>query len=109
MNDGLTESYHFSLYQKHIDFLDSINENSRSNALQTILNSVINGNEQAQRKNILNHSIQFITYGFFFFMMLFLTDNPYIYIIGLCVGTFLILYGSIGGIRHAISRTNRNR
>ena len=95
----------FHLCQRHISFLEEINP-SRSQALRTVLDSIITGEEQTQRKKILDNSILYISLGFVFFCFIFLTQNIYIYIIGLGLGLFLITYGSIGGLRNALQRTN---
>jgi hypothetical protein len=106
MNDELAKKCHFSLYPRHIQFLDNINEDSRSKALQIVIDSIINGEEQTQRKKILDNSILYISLGFVLFSFVFTTHNPFIYIIGLCLGIFLITYGGIGGVQHALRRTN---
>jgi len=40
----------FTIYPRHKNLLDKINEENNSQALRTILDSIINGQEQAERK-----------------------------------------------------------
>jgi len=102
--DLIQRSYH--LCQRHFDLFDQVNNTNHNQALRTILDSIITGKEQTQKKQLLDNSLMFIAFGFFMILLSFITDNPYIYLTGLSLGIFLVLYGGIGGLRHALSRTN---
>ena len=104
-----TQYVHFGIYKRHLKLLNQINNENKSQALRTILDSIINGKEQATRKKILDNSIMFISFGFFFIILTTLTQNPYIYIISLIMAIFLITYGGIGGIQNALRRTQHTK
>ena len=95
----------FTIYPKHLNFLKKINDDNISLALRTVLDSIISGQERTRRKKILDNSLMFICFGFFFFMFTFITDNPYAYLTGLLLGVFLTTYGGIGGVQSALRRT----
>ena len=94
------------LYQRHLDFLNNINQN-QSQALRTILDSVMNGQEQATRKQKLDNSIQWISFGFFFIILTAIFKIGIPYILCLILGIFLLTYGGIGGIQLVLPRTRR--
>jgi len=45
-----TKLLYFHLYPKHESFLNEINGDNRSLALRTVLDSVINGNDQLEKQ-----------------------------------------------------------
>jgi hypothetical protein len=100
--------YHFTLYDKHIDFLDQINNNNRSGALQTVLDSIINGEEQTQRRHYLDQSIHYATYGAILLFLSYLIPLE-ARIAAIVTGVFLFAYGIIGGVQLAVSSTKRHR
>jgi len=97
----------FSLCQRHYDLLDNVNKTNKSQALRTVLDSIINGEEQAQRKVLLDNSIMFIAFGFFFYILLSLFEIGVPWITSFSIGTMLLLYGSLGGIKLVLRRTRR--
>jgi hypothetical protein len=106
MDKNSLEEYqqlHVRVPQRHIDFLDSINT-ERSTALRTVLDSIMRGTEQVQRKKILDNSILYVCFGFFFFILTSLITKTIPYFICLLLGTFLVAYGGIGGGQLVLSR-----
>lgn len=95
----------FSLCQRHYDLLDTVNKANKSQALRTILDSIINGEEQTNRKVLIDNSIMFISFGFFFYILLSLFEISIPWIISFSIGTILLLYGGIGGIKLVLRRT----
>lgn len=108
MHDDKSKTYTIALYDRHIAYLDKINRDNRSGALQTILDSIINGQEQVQRKQRLDNNLQFICYGFILFFISYLM-SPFIQLISVACGAGLLSYGLLGEIRYALSRTNNRR
>lgn len=108
MQEEKAKTYHFSLYDKHIQFLDKINSNNRSGALQTVLDSIINGEEQAQRKQYLDQSIHYATYGALLLFISYLMPLE-ARLFAITGGVFLFAYGIIGGVQHAVSSTKQYR
>jgi len=102
------KTYHFSLYDKHIDFLDQINNNNRSGALQTLLDSIITGEEQTQRKHYIDQSIHYATYGAILLFLSYLIPLE-AKIFSIISGIFLFAYGIIGGVQIAVSSTKQHR
>lgn len=106
-SEYIQRSYH--LCQRHLKLFDNVNANNHSQALRTILDSIINGEEQLQKKQVIDNSILYISLGFVLFSFTFTTNNPFVYLIGLSLGLFLITYGGIGGLQLAIRRTKHHR
>ena len=79
----------YTLKQKHIDFLTKVNKN-QSLALRTVLDSVIHGQEQKSKREIINSKINMITFGVFFIMLLFVVDSFYVRVFSLLMGISLI-------------------
>lgn len=94
------------LTQQHLDYLKKIHEN-KSLALRTILNSIINGEEQTQRKQRLNNTLNHMTTGILFLLISYLFNDPQPRLVSILIGTLFLTYGSIGGIFDAI-RTTRH-
>lgn len=97
----------FYLYSKHIDFLDKINHNNRSLALRTLLDSVMNGDEQARRKKILDTTLTFIAYGSILFFISFLLNIYILKFSSLLTGIFLLCYGFLGGVNNLLQKTRK--
>lgn len=98
----------FTIYPRHKNLLDKINEENNSQALRTILDSIINGQEQAERKKKLDNIVMWSCFGGILILISYLFTFPQ-NMISILSGTLLFAYGTIGGVIHAISRTNRNR
>jgi len=92
----------FSVYSRHLRLLNTIDQNNQSGALQRVLDSVIDGTEQATRKKILDNSINYASYGAILLFISYLL--PLIpRFIAICTGIFLFAYGIIGGVTLALS------
>ena len=107
MNDESATTVSFKLYERHINLLDTINPENRTNALRILLDSIINGTEQTKRKQIMDTSMQWISLGAIFLFISYLLD-PTKQLISILSGTFLFAYGIIGGILSVIQRTNHH-
>ena len=97
----------FSLCQRHYDLLDNVNKTNKSQALRTVLDSIINGEEQANRLAHMDNSIMFIAFGFFFYILLSLFEIGIPWIASFSIGTILLLYGGLRGIKIVLRRTKR--
>lgn len=93
----------YGVYNRHIDFLSSINEN-RSVALRTHLDSIIRINKKVEIKKIIDESLFFICFGLVFFILALLSTG-FVNIICTGLGVFVLSYGLIGGVFIALSRT----
>jgi len=91
----------FKLYQKHLDFIDSINKDNRSLALRTHLNSVMRNELWKQ----LRENIIFILFGLMFFMFALLVQEPVPIYLATFIGVVILIYGLIGGVHDALRRT----
>ena len=98
----------FSLYPHQLDFLQDINKDNTSQALRTLIDSIINGQEQTQRKKILDNSIMWACFGSIFLFISYLLE-PTLQLISILIGTFLFAYGIIGGILLALPSTKQRR
>lgn len=108
MNCEESNRYSFNLYNRHIEFLDRINNTNRSNALQTVLDSIINNDEKIKKKYIIDKTIQYGVYGGIFLLISYLFILP-LQLISICIGTFIFAYGMLGGVRYSLSRANYKR
>lgn len=93
------------LSQKHLDFLSKINNNNRSLALRTVLDSIINGKDQLYRKKILDTTLTFISYGCILFFISFILTVPLLKFSCLLTGVFILGYACIGGVLDLLRRT----
>jgi len=100
-----TVSKSFILYPKHIEFLENINENT-SLALRTLLNSVMRTGKRNKIKEAVEQSMLYICFGLVFFILAFLSTDI-VAVIATLIGVFLLVYGLIGGVESALSRTRR--
>ena len=108
MEDETTVKQTFHLYGRHIDFLDKINPDNRSIAIRTVLDSIINGKEKAERKKIMDTSILISCLGLLLLIFSFLFTGLIQRGFMIGVGILVISYGLLGGIELAVGRT-RNR
>lgn len=108
MNTEKADTYHFSLYTRHIELLDNVNENNRSGALQMVLDSIITGEDQMERRKQLDQSIHYATYGAILLFISYLMPFE-ARIFAVVGGVSLFAYGIIGGVRVALSRARYNR
>jgi len=95
----------FSLYPKHIDYLEKINENI-SFALRMILDDNIQRERRNKVKTTIDEFMIWICFGLIFFIMSLLLEG-FISIIPLFFGIAVLTYGLIGGINVALSRTRK--
>ena len=97
----------FTIYPRHQRFLESINQDNVSLALRTVLDSVKNGKEQTEKKQLLDNSIMFICFGFFFFILSSLITVFIPFITSVLLGVALLTYGGIGGLEIVLRRRTR--
>jgi len=95
----------FGVKQKHIEFLEKINENI-SLALRTVLDKSIRDTNRTEIKTTVDQSMWFICFGLLFFVLSFLLDG-FIVVIPMLIGIAVLMYGLIGGVSSALSRTRR--
>ena len=107
MNCDKAAQYNFSLYDRHIQFLDSVNGDNRSGALQSVIDLVMNNDDKLKRKLAVDRVIQYGMYSAIFLLLSYLLVFP-LNIASIGFGTFILTYGMIGGIQFALSRTNGN-
>lgn len=93
----------FYIYPTHIDFLEKINENT-SLALRTVLDSIMRTEKHSKIKKSIDESMLWICFGLVLFILSFLL-NGLITVIPLFTGIIVIMYGLIGGVTTALSRT----
>lgn len=93
----------FGVYQKHIDFLEKSNENT-SLALRTVLDSIMRTEKRGKIKTTIDKSMLWICFGLVLFILSFLL-NGLITVVPLFAGIIVIMYGLIGGVITALSRT----
>ena len=86
----------FSVYPRHIVFLEDVNENT-SLALRTVLDSVMNGRDQMERKQLFDNSILFVALGIILFFLSYTSSNFFVNSISILLGVALVGYGAIGG------------
>lgn len=98
----------FTIYPKHLNFLKKINDDNVSLALRTVLNSIITGEEQTQRKKILDRNLNYVWMGVIFLVLSYLVPFE-IKAFLILAGASFAAYGIYGGVKHALSRTNNNR
>lgn len=105
--DNFEESFGktFTICQRHIDFLESINKNT-SLALRTLLDSLSRQNKKLEIKKIIDESMFFICFGLVFFILAFLSSG-FASVICTGMGAVILSYGLIGGVFSALSRTKR--
>jgi len=96
----------FSIYKRHIVFLESINENT-SLSLRTVLDSIINGQDKLEKKKQADTLISFAALGLMFFFLSYLMSNPLAMLACNGIGVFLFAYGAIGSVKNALSRTKK--
>jgi len=97
----------FTIYPKHLNFLKNINDDNVSLALRTVLNSIINGKEQTERKQILDRNLNYIWMGVILLILSYLvplTLKTFIILTGACI----VAYGIYGGVRYTLQRTNHH-
>jgi len=107
MNCDEASRYSFSLYNRHVQFLDNINGDNRSSALQSILNAAMDNDEKQRWKLAIDRVIQYGMYSAIFLLLSYLLVFP-LNIASIGFGAFILTYGMVGGIRFALSRTNGN-
>jgi len=95
----------FTISQRHIDFLEKINENT-SLALRTLLDSLARQNKKLEIKKIIDDSLFFVCFGLVFFIIAILSTD-FVSIICTGMGVIILSYGLIGGVFSALSRTKR--
>jgi len=108
MNCDEASRYSFSLYNRHIQFLDTINDNNRSDALQQIIDRTITNDKKIKLKLEIDRTIQFSMYGAILLILSYSLSSPFNFI-SVVVGTCILSYGLFGGVRYAVSRTRDNR
>ena len=101
--DSVSKS--FVLLPKHIEFLEKINENT-SLALRTLLDSIMRTDKKNKIKAAIEQSMLYICFGLVFFILAFLSTDI-VAIVATLIGVFLLVYGLIGGVESALSRTRR--
>jgi len=111
--DTLSKS--FRLYPKHITYLENVNENT-SLALRMVLDENIRNEKRNNIKTSIDKSMIWICFGLMFFIMSFLclalrsfvVDDMFLIVSSwsaLGIGVFVLMYGLIGGVTTALSRT----
>ncbi len=105
MNDETTIKQTFHLYQRHMNLLDEVNAENHAQALRTILDSIINGKEKAERKKTMDTSVIVACMGLLFLIFSYLFDGVLQRGIMIGIGVLIISYGLIGGIEIAIQRS----
>lgn len=79
---------HIKLYQKHYDFLDSIDGNNQSNAMRKALDILID----MKLSTFLKDHMELVGIGvLFIFFSLFIT-NPYLMVASIAFGVLFICY-----------------
>jgi len=108
MSDNIPFQKTFTIYQKHIDFLGTIDKNNDSNALRKVLDNEINHTKRKDRTIMQDRMVSFISYGCILWLISYLiTDNPILNIVTIAIGAFLFGYGAIGGIKNILRYTRR--
>ena len=107
MNDETGDPTSFRLYQRHKEYLDKVDPDDRSKALRIIIDSIINGEEQAKRKTLMDTSILISCIGLLVLIQSYLFTEIQPRFITICIGVLVISYGLIGGVYHEIRRTRR--
>ena len=97
----------FGLYERHITFLNTINEDNHASALRTVLDSIINGQEQTHKKQMLDNTLNYIALGFILCFIGYVVDILPAKAILFCFGIFMFSYGMIGGVIDAVKRKHR--
>lgn len=103
------KKYSLSLYERHIFYLDSINSDNRSGALQSVLDSVITKQEKQEKQHVFEQTIMWSSYGAIFIMLSYLINSPLASIFSTGIGSFLFAYGLLGGMVYTIQRARNNR
>ena len=96
------------LAEYHRNYLDKVVPDDRGKAIRIIIDSIINGTEQTNRKKMLDNTIMWSCFGAIFLFISYLLGPP-IQTISIIVGTFLFAYGTIGGALFALSSTKKHR
>ena len=98
----------FSVYQRHICFLEQINNNT-SLALRTVLDSIMNGELRKRKKQILDHVLLYSCFGLIFVLISNLFNNTIVFLISILIGLFLVIYSIIGGVISALQLSNETK
>jgi len=93
----------FHIYPNHLKWLEKVNKN-RSQALRTVLNSIIRGDRFRSRKQMLDEIVKYTAWGFICYFISFLMSNPMSRFSIVCLGSFLVGYGLLGGVFDALQR-----
>lgn len=94
LDNAITKSY--GLFQKHIDYLDSINPENHSVALRFSLNRLIELDRRQKRVDFLNglkDNILIISIGMIFLLFGSIANTLVITITALGIGIFFASYG----------------
>ena len=105
MNGETSQRVHFSLYPHHLDFLDSIDSENRSRALQKVLDRSLSSSRQLRLKQIVDGVMLWICFGAVFYFVSYLFD-PLQQLVSIIIGTVLIFYGAVGGMMVALHRAD---
>ena len=101
---GPAKDYHISLYDHHIRYLDQLNEDNRSNAVQKAIDINIKNDEKQKQKQAIDHTVQYIAYGSVLLLISYLLKAE-MQLISIIIGTSLMSYGLVGGVQYIITRT----
>lgn len=92
----------FNITQKHIDFLNKINDNN-SLALRIVLDSIIKNNHHTRFMKEINNILYFSSIGIILLFISYLIPDFVIKLICISIGSFIVIYNLIGGVFSAIS------
>lgn len=108
MDDYDLDTTYVKLGQRHKQFLKKIDQKSIGKAIRILIDSIISGEEQANRKRIMDNTVMWSCFGAIFLFISYLLSPP-IQLVSILVGTFLFAYGTIGGAILALSSAKRRR
>lgn len=94
----------FTIFPRHIVFLEGVNENT-SLALRTVLDSIVSGENQLRKKQIIDGMVTYVSFGLICMLLSYIVSNVCIMLVCIMLGVFLFAYGLIGGVLGALQRT----
>ena len=90
----------FTISQKHIDFLNKINENA-SIALRTVLDSIIRNDKRSKIIEEVKNLLYFFSFGAILILISY-TLTDILRFISMSIGFSILIYGVIMGVYNAI-------
>jgi len=98
----------FFISQKHLDFLNRINENS-SLALRTILDSIMNGDRYDKRVKRLDNLLIRVSLGFILILISYILQQPLLGLISILCGVFILSYAIFREVFDAVQLSRFKR